>query len=69
MSKMPSFIQRYGRQHVNGPQTLLTSARNQFHTTLPLIREDRNRKSLLLVISEFLGQFVKTWTADYKYSR
>ena len=32
-----SFMQRFGRQHVNGSQTLLRSARNQLHTTLPLI--------------------------------
>ena len=37
MSKIPSFMQRFGRQHVNGSQTLLRSARNQLHTTLPLI--------------------------------
>ena len=31
------FMQRFGRQHITGSQTLLRSARNQFHTTLPII--------------------------------
>ena len=33
----PPFMQRFGRQHVNGSKTLLRSARNQSHTNLPLI--------------------------------
>ena len=69
MSKRPSFIQRCGRQHINRLQTLLTTVRNQFHTTPPLICEERNTKRLVLVIYQFLGQFVNTWTADFKYSR
>ena len=69
MSKRPSFIQRFGRQHVNDCQTLLRSARNQFHPYIPLIWERRSRKTLVLVISEFSGQFLNTWTADYKYCR
>ena len=68
MSKMPSFTQRFRRQHVNGSQNLLRSARNHFHTTLPLIWERRCRKRLVLVRSEYLGQFVNTLTADYKDS-
>ena len=62
-------MQHFGRQHVNVSQTLLRSARNQFHTTLQLIREKRSRKMFVLVRSEPLGQFVNTSTADYKYSR
>ena len=61
-------MQRFGRQHVNGSQTLLRSARNQFHTTLPLILDRGSRQRLVLVRCELLGQFVKTLTADYKYS-
>ena len=60
----PSFMQRLGRQHVNGFQILLRSARNQFHTTLPLIRDRGTRKRLVLVTSELLKQFVNTFTAD-----
>ena len=62
-------MQRFGRQHVNWSKTLLRSVRNHFHTTLPLIWERRSRKRLVLVRSEFLGKFVNTLTAGYKYSR
>ena len=69
MSKRPYFLQRFGRQHVSGSQTLPRSARNQFHTVLPLILYRGSRKRLVLVRSELLGQFVNTLTADCKYSR
>ena len=69
MSKRPSFMQRFGGQHVSGSQTLLRSARNQFQTNLHLIWERKSRKSFVLVRSKFLGQFVHTLTADYQYSR
>ena len=69
MSKRPSFIQPFGRQHVNGSKTRLRSIRNQFHTTLPLIWERRSTKRLVLVRSKFFGQFVNTLPPDYKYSR
>ena len=59
-------MQRFGRQHVNGSQTLPTSARNQFITSPPLIRVKRNGKRLIVVTSELLGQFVNTLTDDYK---
>ena len=62
-------MQCFGRQHVNGSKTLLRSARNQFFTTLPIIRDIGSTKRLVLVRSELLGQFVNTLTADYKYSR
>ena len=62
-------MKRFGRQHVNGSETLLGTARNQFHTTLPITSERRSRKILVLVRSEILEQFVNTLTTDYKYSR
>ena len=62
-------MQRFGRQDVTGSEKLLRSARNQRHTTLPLIRETGSSKRLFLISSELLGQFVNTLTADYKYSR
>ena len=62
-------MQRFGRQNVNGSQTLLKSARNQFHTALPLISYRGSREMLVLVRSELLAQFVNTLTDDYKYSR
>ena len=67
MSKRPSFIQRFGREHLNRSQTQLRSAWNQFHTTLPLISDRGSRKILVLVRSEILEQFLNTLTADYKY--
>ena len=60
MSKRPSFMQRFRRQHVNGSQTLLRSVWNKIHSNLPLIWERRSTKRLVLVRSEFLGQFVNT---------
>ena len=62
-------MQRFGSQHVNGSQTLLGSARNHFHTTIPLIWGRKSRKRLVLVRSEVLGQFVNTMTAVYNYFR
>ena len=62
-------MQGLGRQHVNGSEKLLRSARNQLHTTPPLIRDSGSSKRLFLIRSELLGQFVNTLTANYKYSR
>ena len=62
-------MQRFGRQHVNGSQTLLRAVRNQFHTTLPLFSDRGNRKMLVLVRSELLEQFLNTLTADNQQSR
>ena len=59
-------MQRFGRQHVNVSQTLLRAARNQFHTTLPLISGRGSRKMLVLVRSELLEQFLNILTADYQ---
>ena len=69
MSKRPSFMQRFGRQHVDGSQKLLRSARNHFYTSPPIIRARSSRQVYVLVRSELLGQFFNTLTADYKYSR
>ena len=62
-------MQGFGREHVNVSQTLVRSARNQIHTTLPLILDRGSRKRLVLVRSEVLGQYFNTLTADYKHSR
>ena len=58
-------MQPFGRYHVNGFQTLLRSARNQIHTTPPLILDRGSRKGLVLVGSELLGQIVNILTANY----
>ena len=62
-------MQRYDSQHVNGSQTLLRTAQNDFHTSIPLIWGITSRKRLVLVKSEVLGQFVNTLTAVYNYFR
>ena len=62
-------MQRFGGQHVKESKTLLKSARNELRTTLPFIWERGSRIRLVLVISEFLGQFVNTLSPDHKYSR
>ena len=62
-------MQRFESQHDNGSQTLLRSAQNQIHTTLPLILDKLRTKRLVLVRCEVVGQFVNTLTADYQYSR
>ena len=62
-------MQRFRSQRVNGSQTLLRSARNYFHTTIPLTLDRTSRKSLVLVRSEVLGQFANTMTAGYNYFR
>ena len=62
-------MQRFGRQHVNGSQTLLRSARNHIHTTLPLILDRESRKRLVLEGSELLEQFVNILTAACQCSR
>ena len=59
-------MQRFGTQHVNRSQTLLKSARSQFHTTFALISDRGSRKMLVLVRSEILEQFANTLTADYQ---
>ena len=58
------FHASFRREHVNGSQTLLRSARNQIHTTLQLILDRGSRRRFVLVRSELLGQFVNTLTAD-----
>ena len=62
-------MQRFGTQHVNESQTLPRAARNHFHTTLPLIRERKSRKRLVLVKSKPLGTIVNTLTVDCQYFR
>ena len=61
-------MERFGRQDFDESRTLLRSARNQFYTILPLISDRGSTKTLVLVISDLLEQFVNTLTADYKYS-
>ena len=62
-------MQRFGSQDGNSSPTLLRSAGNHFYTAIPLIWGRTSRKRLVLVRSEVLGQFAKTSTVHYKYSR
>ena len=57
-------MQRFVGQHVNGSESLLRSARNKIHKLLTLILDRGSRERLVLVISEFLGHFFNTLTAD-----
>ena len=61
-------MQRFDSEHDNGSRTLLRSVRNNFYTTIQLIRERTNRNRLVLVRYEILGQLVNNLTADYKHS-
>ena len=61
-------MQCFDSQHVNASQTLLRTARNNFYTTIPLIRDRASSNRLVLVISKVLGQLVNILTADYKHS-
>ena len=61
-------MQHFDSEHENWPQTLLRSERNNFYTTIALIRDRTSRNRLVLVRSEVLGQLVNTLTADYKHS-
>ena len=55
-------MQRFGRQHITGSQTLLISARNQFHILFQQFEILGVRKGFSR--SQLLGQFVNTLTAD-----
>ena len=61
-------MQRFDSEHDNRSRTLLRSVRNNFYTTIQLIRERTNRNRLVLVRYEILGQLVNNLTADYKHS-
>ena len=68
LNNRPSLIQRFDSQNANESQTLLRSARNNFYTTIQLIRDRTSSNRLVLVRSEVLGQLVNTLTADYEHS-
>ena len=61
-------MERFDSEHDNESQTLLRSARNNFYTTIRLIRDIASRNTFVLVRSEVLGQLVNTLTADCKHS-
>ena len=61
-------MQRFDSENDNESPTLLISARNNFYTTIPLIRDRTSRNRLVLVTSDVLGQLVNTLTVDCKHS-
>ena len=58
----------FGCKHVNGPKTLLKSARGPLHPIFSLIWDKLSWKNFLLFRSEILRLFVNTLAADGKYS-
>ena len=68
-SKRCCFSTPFGKQRVNGFETLLKSARHHYFPIFPLIGDKLSWKKSALVTSEMLRVFVKTLTPDDKYSR
>ena len=69
MSKRSSFRTPFSKQRFNGFQTLLKSAGHSYYLIFPWIWEILNCKKSLLVWFVILRLFVKSLTADNKYSR
>ena len=68
-SKSSCFSTPFGKQTVNGFETLLKSARHHYFAIIPRIRDILSWKKSALVTSEIFRLFVKTLTPDDKYSR
>ena len=69
MSKNHYFRTRFCKQRVCRLETLLKSARHNYYRVVPRIWDKLSREKSVLVISEILGLFVNTLTAEYKYCR
>ena len=68
-SKRSCFSIPFGKQPVNGFETLLKSARHHYFPIFPRIRDKLSWKKFSLVTSEIFRLFVNTLTPDDKYSR
>ena len=68
MSKNRRFRTHFDSQCVKGFQTYVKSAWQHFHHTFSSLRAKLTWKMSLIVISEIVGLFVKTLTADDEYS-
>ena len=68
-SKSSCFSTPFGKQTVNGFETLLKSARHHYFAIIPRIRDILSWKKSALVTSEIFRLFVNTLTPDHKYSR
>ena len=69
MSKRSCVRTTFSKQRFNGFQTLLKSARHYYYLIFPWIWETLNWKKSLLVWFVIFRLFVKSLTADNKYSR
>ena len=58
----------FANERVNGFQTLLKSARHHYYSPFSSIRGKSSYKKCALVLCEILRLFVKTLTANEKYS-
>ena len=67
--KRSCFRTPFSKQRFNGFQTLLKSAGHYYYLIFPWIWEILNWKKSLLVWFVILRRFVKSLTADNKYSR
>ena len=69
MHKRSCFGKPFGSERVNESQKLLKSAEKHFYPTLSSFWANLSYKKSFLVISDILGLFVNTLTANYEYSR
>ena len=67
--KRSCFRTPFSKQRFNGFQTLLKSARHYYYLIFPWFWDMLNWKKFLLVWFVILRLFVKSFTADNKYSR
>ena len=68
MSKSPNFMAHFYGQHVKGSQALVKCPSEYFSQFILSLYEKLTWKASVLVIFEPLRLFVKTLTADDKYS-
>ena len=68
MSKKQGLRTPFEYQRTKGSQILLKSARRHFYHIFTSLSGKWSWKKYLLVISEILGLFADTLTADHKYS-
>ena len=66
---MPYFRTPFGKQCVNGFETLLNSERHNYYRMFKWILDKFSWRKSSLVRSEIFGLFVNTLTAEYQYSR
>ena len=68
MFRLPHFRAHFDSEHIKASQTLIKSAWQHFYHTFRSLLPRYTCKKSLLVVFEPLGLFLKTLTADDKYS-